>query len=187
MKNNILILISLFFFAVSCSTTSENVVILAFSKQLHAVMYNNNSEYKDIPDATVKRTGDRTVLNTGNVINFDFDSYQLKDEYDNGINEIYKYLNENKNVNLIIEGYTDSKGSDSYNIRLSENRARTILNKLVEKGIDRKRLRYIGYGSTRASQNNEKDRKCQFVIINSADEEETYKKRNETDTIKLKR
>ena len=92
MKNNILILISLFFFAVSCSTTSENVVILAFSKQLHAVMYNNNSEYKDIPDATVKRTGDRTVLNTGNVINFDFDSYQLKDEYDNGINEIYKYL-----------------------------------------------------------------------------------------------
>ena len=193
MKNNILILISLFFFAVSCSTASQNVIIVAFSKQQHAVIYNDNSEYKDIPEknnntAAVKKTeSGNTILITDNVINFDFDSYELKDEYNDGINEIYSYLNNNKNAILIIEGHADSIGDSNYNIYLSENRARAIFDELREKGIERRRLRYIGYGSTRSDQNYDKNRKCQFVVINSADEEKTYKEKNETDIIKLKR
>ena len=194
MKNNILILISMLFFAVSCSTASQNVIIVAFSKQQHAVIYNDNSEYKDIPEknnntAAVKKTeSGNTILITDNVINFDFDSYELKDEYNDGINEIYSYLNNNnKNAILIIEGHADSIGDSNYNIYLSENRARAIFDELREKGIERRRLRYIGYGSTRSDQNYDKNRKCQFVVINSADEEKTYKEKNETDIIKLKR
>ena len=193
MKNNILILISMLFFAVSCSTASQNVIIVAFSKQQHAVIYNDNSEYKDIPEknnntAAVKKTESvNTILITDNVINFDFDSYELKDEYNDGINEIYSYLNNNKNAILIIEGHADSIGDSNYNIYLSENRARAIFDELREKGIERRRLRYIGYGSTRSDQNYDKNRKCQFVVINSADEEKTYKEKNETDIIKLKR
>lgn len=193
MKNNILILISMLFFAVSCSTASQNVIIVAFSKQQHAVIYNDNSEYKDIPEknnntAAVKKTeSGNTILITDNVINFDFDSYELKDEYNDGINEIYSYLNNNKNAILIIEGHADSIGDSNYNIYLSENRARAIFDELREKGIERRRLRYIGYGSTRSDQNYDKNRKCQFVVINSADEEKAYKEKNETDTIKLKR
>ena len=193
MKNNILILISMLFFAVSCSTASQNVIIVAFSKQQHAVIYNDNSEYKDIPEknnntAAVKKTeSGNTILITDNVINFDFDSYELKDEYNDGINEIYSYLNNNKNAILIIEGHADSIGDSNYNIYLSENRARAIFDELREKGIERRRLRYIGYGSTRSEQNYDKNRKCQFVVINSADEEKAYKEKNETDIIKLKR
>lgn len=193
MKNNILILISMLFFAVSCSTASQNVIIVAFSKQQHAVIYNDNSEYKDIPEknnntAAVKKTeSGNTILITDNVINFDFDSYELKDEYNDGINEIYSYLNNNKNAILIIEGHADSIGDSNYNIYLSENRARAIFDELREKGIERRRLRYIGYGSTRSDQNYDKNRKCQFVVINSADEEKAYKEKNETDIIKLKR
>ncbi|WP_297206864.1 OmpA family protein [uncultured Brachyspira sp.] len=193
MKNNILILISMLFFAVSCSTASQNVIIVAFSKQQHAVIYNDNSEYKDIPEknnntAAVKKTDSgNTILITDNVINFDFDSYELKDEYNDGINEIYSYLNNNKNAILIIEGHADSIGDSNYNIYLSENRARAIFDELREKGIERRRLRYIGYGSTRSDQNYDKNRKCQFVVINSADEEKAYKEKNETDTIKLKK
>ena len=248
MRNYILLLIFLLMFAVSCSTNDKHVVVLAFSKQLHAVLYNDNSkapktasktytqrddintvanpinekkeEYKNnqkiaeekketekknepvilanndtiekekpavIKKTEVVKKDDNEILLTANIISFDFDSYELKEEYNDGINEIYKYLNRNKDINLIIEGHSDSRGDSNYNIYLSENRAKAIFDELVNKGIEKERLRYIGYGSTHSSEYNYKDRKCQFVIINNANEEIKYKKENETDIIKLRR
>ncbi|WP_300370360.1 OmpA family protein [Brachyspira sp.] len=224
MKNKIFTLIFLsvsIIFSVSCSTNDKHVIVLALSKQLHAVLYNDNSEsiktasktytqkneiktitnpvntkveeYKKIETIDKKEevkiviNNDKNeVLITANIISFDFDSYELKKEYDNGINEIYKYLKENRDINLIIEGHSDNRGDSNYNIYLSENRAKAIYNKLIDKGIDKTRLRYIGYGSTHSSEYNVKDRKCQFVIINDSNEESKYKKENETDIIKLK-
>ena len=244
MIKKILPLIFLLIFAVSCSTNDKHVVVLAFSKQLHAVLYNDNSQatktasktYTQENDITtvadsikekeeytndqeqqiiteektekkeltnndviekektqiIKQTkvikqDDNEILVTANIISFDFDSYELKNEYDEGIDEIYRYLNKNQDINLIIEGHSDSSGDSNYNIYLSENRAKAIFDKLVDKGIDKERLRYIGYGSTHSSEYNDKDRKCQFVIINNSNEEKEYKKENETDIIKLKR
>ena len=244
MINKILTLIFISILLISCSTNDKHVVVLAFSKQLHAVLYNDNSQatktasktYTQENDITtvadsikekeeytndqeqqiiteektekkeltnndviekektqiIKQTevikqDDNEILITANIIAFDFDSYELKDEYNEGIDEIYKYLNKNKNINLIIEGHSDSRGDSNYNIYLSENRAKAIFDKLVDKGIDKERLRYIGYGSTHSSEYNDKDRKCQFVIINNSNEEKEYKKENETDIIKLKR
>ena len=244
MIKKILPLIFLLIFAVSCSTNDKHVVVLAFSKQLHAVLYNDNSqatktasktytqendittvadsikeqeeytnneeqqiiieektEEKELTNNDVIENGktqiikqtevikqdDNEILVTANIISFDFDSYELKNEYDEGIDEICKYLNKNQDINLIIEGHSDSSGDSNYNIYLSENRAKAIFDKLVDKGIDKERLRYIGYGSTHSSEYNDKDRKCQFVIINNSNEEKEYKKENETDIIKLKR
>ena len=110
----------------------------------------------------------------------------MKNEYNESIDEIYRYLNKNRDINIIIEGHTDSSGDSNYNIYLSENRAKAIFDKLVDKGIDKERLRYIGYGSSHSSEYNYKDRKCQFIIINNSNEEQEYKKENETDIIKLK-
>ncbi len=239
MINKILTLIFISILVISCSTNDKHVIVLAFSKQLHAVLYNDNSqatktasktyrqeedittvtdsikekeerqiieketEKKDltnnnavekiekkqpqiIKETEVIKKDDNEILVTGNIISFDFDSYELKNEYDEGIDEIYKYLKKNQNINLIIEGHSDSRGNANYNIRLSENRAKAIFDKLVDKGIDKERLRYIGYGSTHSSEYNDKDRKCQFVIINNSNEEKKYKKENETDIIKLK-
>ncbi len=223
MINKILTLILMLFFVVSCST-NKHVVVLAFSKQLHAVLYNDNSQatktasktYIQKEDITtvansireekeeiknpikkeqteiIKQTevikqDNNEILVTANIISFDFDSYELKDEYNDGIDEIYKYLNKNKNKNLIIEGHTDSAGDSNYNIYLSENRAKAIYDQLIYKGIDKERLRYIGYGSTHSSEYDAKDRKCQFVIINNYNEEKEYKEENETDIIKLRR
>lgn len=243
MIKKILPLIFLLIFAVSCSTNDKHVVVLAFSKQLHAVLYNDNSqatktasktytqendittvadsikekeEYRNnqeqqiieekteekertnndviekekpqiIKQTEVVKQEDNEILVTANIIAFDFDSYELKNEYNEGIDEICKYLNKNQDINLIIEGHSDSSGDSNYNIYLSENRAKAIFDKLVDKGIDKDRLRYIGYGSTHSSGYNDKDRKCQFVIINNSNEEKEYKKENETDIIKLKR
>ncbi|KLI42767.1 OmpA family protein [Brachyspira hyodysenteriae] len=242
MIKKILTLIFVLILAASCSTNDKHVVVLAFSKQLHAVLYNDNSQstktasktYIQKDDITtvadpikkkkeytntqaqvskkaeekkeeltnndaleeekpqvIKQTeviqkDDNEILLTANIISFDFDSYELKNEYNEGIDEICKYLNNNRDINLIIEGHSDSIGDSNYNIYLSENRAKAIFDKLVDKGIDKDRLRYIGYGSTHSSEYNDKDRKCQFVIINNSDEEQEYKKENETDIIKLK-
>ncbi|ANN63356.1 OmpA family protein [Brachyspira hyodysenteriae] len=242
MIKKIFTLIFVLILAASCSTNDKHVVVLAFSKQLHAVLYNDNSQstktasktYIQKDDITtvadpikekkeytntqaqvskkaeekkeeltnndaleeekpqvIKQTeviqkDDNEILLTANIISFDFDSYELKNEYNEGIDEICKYLNNNRDINLIIEGHSDSIGDSNYNIYLSENRAKAIFDKLVDKGIDKDRLRYIGYGSTHSSEYNDKDRKCQFVIINNSDEEQEYKKENETDIIKLK-
>lgn len=242
MIKKIFTLIFVLILAASCSTNDKHVVVLAFSKQLHAVLYNDNSqstktasktyiqkddittvadpikekkEYTNTQAQVTKKTeekkeeltnndaleeekpqvikqteviqkDDNEILLTANIISFDFDSYELKNEYNEGIDEICKYLNNNRDINLIIEGHSDSIGDSNYNIYLSENRAKAIFDKLVDKGIDKDRLRYIGYGSTHSSEYNDKDRKCQFVIINNSDEEQEYKKENETDIIKLK-
>ena len=236
MIKKILPLIFLLIFTVSCSTNDKHVVVLAFSKQLHAVLYNDNSqatktasktytqednittiadsikekeEYSSnqepitqeeqqiiieekteetqiIKQTEVIKQDDNEILAALNVISFDFDSYELKNEYNESIDEIYRYLNKNRDINIIIEGHTDSSGDSNYNIYLSENRAKAIFDKLVDKGIDKERLRYIGYGSSHSSEYNYKDRKCQFIIINNSNEEQEYKKENETDIIKLK-
>lgn len=249
MIKKILPLIFLLIFTVSCSTNDKHVVVLAFSKQLHAVLYNDNSqatktasktytqednittiadsikekeEYSSnqepitqeeqqiiieekteekeltnndvienekpqiIKQTEVIKQDDNEILVTANIISFDFDSYELKNEYNESIDEIYRYLNKNRDINIIIEGHTDSSGDSNYNIYLSENRAKAIFDKLVDKGIDKERLRYIGYGSSHSSEYNYKDRKCQFIIINNSNEEQEYKKENETDIIKLK-
>ncbi|KLI37371.1 lipoprotein [Brachyspira hyodysenteriae] len=186
MIKKIFTLIFVLILAASCSTNDKHVVVLAFSKQLHAVLYNDNSQSTKTASKTYIQKDDNEILLTANIISFDFDSYELKNEYNEGIDEICKYLNNNRDINLIIEGHSDSIGDSNYNIYLSENRAKAIFDKLVDKGIDKDRLRYIGYGSTHSSEYNDKDRKCQFVIINNSDEEQEYKKENETDIIKLK-
>jgi len=64
------------------------------------------------------------------------------------------------NAKLIIEisGHTDNKGSRSYNKRLSLNRAKTVVNYLIEKGIDKKRLNYKGYGFDKSIAENETEK-----------------------------
>ena len=51
---------------------------------------------------------------------------------------------------LIVEigGYTDSTGTDEYNLALSEKRALSVVNYLIKKGISAERLKYKGYGNT---------------------------------------
>ena len=57
-------------------------------------------------------------------------------------------LSENKNLVMEIGGYTDSTGSEQYNMALSEKRALSVVNYLIKRGISSDRLKYKGYGNT---------------------------------------
>jgi outer membrane protein OmpA-like peptidoglycan-associated protein len=59
---------------------------------------------------------------------------------------LYSFLRDNPEVRILIGGHTDNQGNAAYNQRLSENRAKSVYNHLVNRGIDAKRLEYKGFG-----------------------------------------
>jgi len=88
-------------------------------------------------------------------IYFDFGSSEIKEESKPVITEIVSYLNENPDVKIIVEGHTDNVGSESSNQKLSENRAKNVMNKLIDKGIDKGRLSVKGFGSKQPISDND--------------------------------
>jgi len=79
-------------------------------------------------------------------INFDFDKSDIKPEFVPVLDEAVEILKENPDVKVIIEGHTDWTGTEKYNQGLSERRAASVCNYLVEKGISQDNLETVGYG-----------------------------------------
>lgn len=97
---------------------------------------------KDIPLSPVRK-GEKIILKN---IFFDFDQFSLKPESITELDKIFEFLNQNPSIKAEISGHTDNRGTDEYNKKLSEQRAMEVCRYLEEKGIDRKRLSYKGYG-----------------------------------------
>jgi OOP family OmpA-OmpF porin len=81
-------------------------------------------------------------------VNFDFDKANIKAEFAPVLDEAAQILKDNPQVSVIIEGHTDSIGSETYNQRLSERRAESVRRYLVDKGVDASRLETHGYGES---------------------------------------
>lgn len=77
---------------------------------------------------------------------FDFDKATLRPESVVELERLKKFLVDNATIKVEISGYTDSRGSASYNQSLSERRAKSVVDYLIEKGITASRLTYKGYG-----------------------------------------
>jgi len=82
------------------------------------------------------------------VINFEYDRAALRDDTETTrtLAEFRKFLQEHPEVSLEIEGHTDSRGSDEYNLDLSDRRAASVRDWLVANGIDGARLSAVGKG-----------------------------------------
>ncbi len=81
-----------------------------------------------------------------NNIYFDFDKSDLKPESFTELGRVVKFLTDNPNVKIEIAAHTDSKGSEDYNLSLSQKRAESVVSYLSSKGIDPSRLIAKGYG-----------------------------------------
>jgi OmpA-OmpF porin, OOP family len=64
------------------------------------------------------------------------------------LDDVVRILNEDPNLKLSIEGHTDNVGTDEYNHKLSHDRAASVKNYLISKGIDETRLTSVGFGET---------------------------------------
>jgi len=106
-----------------------------------------------------------------NDIYFATNSFELNEASQSILNILIDFLNDNPAVQIEIQGHTDNIGSRADNLLLSENRAKEVYNYLIEKHIDRNRLKYKGYADTKPVADNAteagraKNRRTVFVIM----------------------
>lgn len=92
-----------------------------------------------------------TAINKPQVVEnifYDFDKATLRPESKEALDEIVAMLNENPNVTIEMGSHTDRKGSEEYNLNLSERRAKSVIDYLINEGIPPDRLFYKGYGES---------------------------------------
>ncbi|MBD5181632.1 MAG: OmpA family protein [Muribaculaceae bacterium] len=79
---------------------------------------------------------------------YDFDKATLRPESKEALDEMARMLADNPNVTVEMGSHTDRKGSNEYNDRLSERRAKSVVDYLIAAGVDPRRLTWKGYGET---------------------------------------
>lgn len=87
--------------------------------------------------------GQKVVLNN---IFFEYGKYELLEESFAELERVKQFMLEYPNIKISIEGHTDNIGSLSYNMQLSQNRAKAVRDWLVENGVQSNRIKYKGYG-----------------------------------------
>lgn len=85
------------------------------------------------------------VVNMSDVL-FDFGKYTLKENAKLALAKISGIVISHPGLNLVVEGYTDSIGSDEYNQHLSDERADTVRDFLVGQGVTPQTVNAVGYG-----------------------------------------
>lgn len=87
------------------------------------------------------------IIRLNNVF-FDFDKWDLRPESFVELDRVVKLLAENPAIEIEMSAHTDSRGPDEYNLKLSDNRARSVMGYIISKGITANRITSHGYGET---------------------------------------
>jgi len=112
--------------------------------------------------------GNKIVLNN---IFFAFNKATLTEESQAELDRVFKLLEETPKLKIEMSGHTDNIGSASYNHKLSEARAKAVVDYLVKKGIAADRLTYKGYGMTQPVASNDtedgrrQNRRTEFKVV----------------------
>lgn len=134
----------------------------------------NYSEMKDyepiVLDIELEKASEGTRAVLENIF-FDVDSYALKEKSVTELQKILRFLKENPGVRVEISGHTDNTGSPAYNVQLSERRAKSVNDYLVNNGVSAARLIPKGFGSAQPIASNDsesgrqRNRRIEFKII----------------------
>ncbi len=101
---------------------------------------------------------------------FDTGSAELRPESFIELNRLKTFLDDNPEISIQLNGHTDNVGSDTNNLTLSDNRAKSVFTYLAENGIDKTRMAYKGYGETSPIDSNDTEagrqanRRTEFMI-----------------------
>ena len=119
----------------------------------------------------VAREGNNIRLVMPNSITFSTNKSNLNNSIYNTLDSVAKVLTEFNETDLEVGGHTDSTGSDSHNLALSQERARSVANYLSQRNIPRSRLRTVGYGEKRPIADNStengraENRRAELLIV----------------------
>lgn len=109
-------------------------------------------------------------------IHYDFDKYNIRKDAAEILDGLLKTLKENPTLKIELASHTDSRGSDSYNLALSQRRAQAAVDYLVSRGIARDRMVANGYGETRllnkcangvacSNEDHQTNRRTEFTVL----------------------
>ena len=131
----------------------------------------DNPEFDDIlKDFTLERIEKNKAYRLDKIY-YEFNKSSLTDESKAALQNLYELLSENPKMVVEISSHTDDIGKDAYNLKLSQNRAQSVVDYLIYLGIESKRLIPKGYGeSTPIAPNNteagrQENRRTEFKII----------------------
>jgi len=100
---------------------------------------------------------------------FDYDKYDIRPDARAALDSVAAWLNKNKNINVLIEGHCDERGTNEYNLALGEKRANATKNYIITRGVAPTRINTISYGEEKpfCTEQNEdcyqKNRRAHFV------------------------
>lgn len=100
-------------------------------------------------EVAIRREGDLIALTLKGDVSFDVDSDVVLPGLYTELDRIAQILIKYPQTTIVVEGHTDSTGSDVYNQGLSERRAQSVQRLLVERGVSAARITTVGYGETR--------------------------------------
>ena len=109
-------------------------------------------------------------------IKFDYNKADIRSDAAVELTKIVEVMREYPKMKIDIRSHTDSRGADSYNLKLSDRRAKATLEWIVKQGIDRKRLKAKGYGETRlvngcsngvpcTEEEHQENRRSEFIVV----------------------
>ncbi len=127
-------------------------------------------------EPAIERKGERIVIKAEPKIHFDYDLWYIRLKSKETLDEILRILKENPGIVLEVGTHTDMRGNNKYNIDLSQKRSNSVVEYLVENGIEKSRLTSKGYGETHTivkcateeactEEQHEINRRCEFVIV----------------------
>ncbi len=102
----------------------------------------------DLEGAKVERVGEGIKITFDSGILFDFDSADLRQNAKNEIDQLSDILEKYEDTNILVAGYTDSVGSEDYNQKLSERRAKSVVDYANSLGVDQSRFNVVGHGES---------------------------------------
>ena len=80
---------------------------------------------------------------------YDLDKFYIKDLAKKELNRLVQFMQDNPGIKVEVSSHTDSRASNEYNMTLSQNRADAAVDYVVSQGIERSRIKGVGYGETR--------------------------------------
>ena len=103
-------------------------------------------------------------------LNFESGKSKIIPSSYNSLNELAEYLTGNVKLNIEIVGHTDSQGDEVYNQKLSLSRANSVANYLIDKGVNKGRIKTLGLGETdpiadnKTAKGRDINRRVEFIL-----------------------
>jgi len=139
---------------------------------------------EELEGVTIQRIEEGIAVSFDSGILFGFDSSSLQPEARENLEKLSEILSRDDETILMVVGHTDSTGDENYNMRLSEQRARSAADYMISRGLTRSRVQTEGRGETEPIANNsskqgqQENRRVEVAIYASPDYVERLQEQN---------